>query len=205
MTFAEAHEKIDVIIDKHDLPWFEPEEKDIFLNFAQQEFVNQRYSEFEVNEKRRQDIRTLITTFSAGAVSSITVPSDMLFVLSLKGTFNVVICGQTVQRETHIRPMQHDDVNKIINDPFNKPTNDEPVYVTNANTLEILSDNTAISTELTYIKEPLVIDTVTNPTGVFSTPTYTHNEIVNIAVRKMLGSIEQQNYNLQVNEIDNQE
>jgi hypothetical protein len=205
MTFAEAHEKIDVIIDKHDLPWFEPEEKDIFLNFAQQEFVNQRYSEFEVNEKRRQDIRTLITTFSAGAVSSITVPSDMLFVLSLKGTFRVVICGKTVSRETHIRPMQHDDVNKIINDPFNKPTNDEPVYVTNANTLEILSDNTAISTELTYIKEPLVIDTVTNPTGVFSTPTYTHNEIVNIAVRKMLGSIEQQNYNLQVNEIDNQE
>jgi acetylglutamate synthase len=205
MTFAEAHEKIDVIIDKHDLPWFEPEEKDIFLNFAQQEFVNQRYSEFEVNEKRRQDIRTLITTFSAGAVSSITVPSDMLFVLSLKGTFNVVVCGQTVERETHIRPMQHDDVNKIINDPFNVPTNDEPVYVTNANTLTILSDNTAISTELTYIKEPLVIDAVTNPTGVFSTPTYTHNEIVNIAVRKILGSIEQQNYNLQINEIDNQE
>ena len=205
MTFAEAHEKIDVIIDKHDLPWFEPEEKDIFLNFAQQEFVNQRYSEFEINEKRRQDIRTLITTQLGGSSSTITVPSNMLFVLSLKGVFSVLQCGIYVARETYIRPMQHDDVNKIIHDPFNKPTNSDPVYVTNATSFSIKSDSVPSSTELTFIKEPTVVDGTNNPSGVFETPDYTHNEIVNIAVRKMLGSIEQQNYNLQVNEIENQE
>jgi hypothetical protein len=205
MTFAEAHERLDVIIDKHDLPWFEPEEKDIFLNFAQQEFVNQRYSEFEVNEKRRQDIRTLITTALGGNSSTIAVPSDMLFVLSLKGNFNVTDCNRTILRETYIRPMQHDDVNKITYDPFNSPTNSSPVYVTNATSFSIKSDSTPTSTELTYIKEPSVVNGTTNPSGVFETPDYTHNEIVNIAVRKMLGSIEQQNYNLQVNEIENQE
>ena len=140
MTFAEAHERLDIIIDKHDLPWFEPEEKDVFLEFAQQEFVNSRYREFEINEKRRQDIRTLITSVG-GRGATVNVPSDMLFVLSLKGEFNVVDCGKTVKRTYHIRPMQHDDINKVINDPFNSPQNDDPSYLTNANNFFVFTNN----------------------------------------------------------------
>lgn len=204
MTFGEAHETLDVIIDKHDLPWFEPEEKDIFLNFAQQEFINQRYSEFEVNEKRRQDIRTLITTLT-GAGSTISVPVNMLFVLSVKGEFDVTECGVTTSRESHIMPMQHDDINKVIHDPFNKPSNRDPLYITNAASFLIKSDTAPTSWELTYVRVPSTVDGTNNPTGVFDTPDYTHNEIINIAVRKMLGSIEQENYNLQINEIKNQE
>lgn len=205
MTFTEAHERLDVMLDKHDLPWFEPNEKDIFLNFAQQEFVNQRYKEFEINEKRREDIRTLIKTSNGLQSSIVALPADMLFALSLKGTFTVTDCGVEYQRETHIRPMQHDDVNKVINDPFNSPTNSEPVYISNATQFLIKSDTAPASFELVYIKTPTVVDGTNNGNGSFDTPDYTHNEIVNIAIRKMLGSIEKQNYNLQVNEIENQE
>ena len=204
MTFQEAHEKLDVIIDKHDLSWFEPEEKDVFLNLAQQEFVNQRYSEFEINEKRRQDIRTLVTT-QVSTGNTITIPNDMLYVLSVKGEFIVTSLGQNELRETSIRPIQHDDVNKIIHDPFNKPTNFDPVYITNSNEIAIKCDSAASNVSLVYIKEPIAVDGTNTPNGVFDTPSYTHNEIINIAVRKMLGSIEQQNYDLQVNEIQNQE
>jgi hypothetical protein len=204
MTFGEAHERIDVIIDKHDLPWFEPEEKDIFLEFAQQEFVNTRYKEFEINEKRREDLRTLITT-STGTGASVSVPADMLFVLSLKGMFNIQDCGKTVNREYSIRPMQHDDINKILNDPFNKPLNSDPSYVTTANEFSIKSETAPNSWELVYLKSPDVVDGTNNPATSFVTPNYTHNEIVNIAVRKMLASIEQDTYQLQMNEIDNQE
>lgn len=204
MTFAEAHETLDVIIDKHDLAWFEPEEKDIFLNFAQQEFINQRYSEFEVNEKRRQDLRTLITTVT-GSGFSVPVPANLLFVLSLRGEFTVDKCGNITQRESHIMPMQHDDINKVIHDPFNKPSNTEPLYITEANQFLIKSDSAPTSWELVFIKTPIVVNGTSNPSGVFETPEYTHNEIVNIAIRKMLGSIENENYALQVNEIKNQE
>jgi hypothetical protein len=204
MTFAEAHEYIDVILDKHDLPWFETEEKDTFIKFAYQEFVNTRYKEFEINEKRREDIRPLITT-STGSGASVSVPADMLYVLSLKGEFNITECGNTVAKETYIRPMQHDDINKILNDPFNSPTNSDPSYVTEATAFSIKSETAPNSWELVYIKQPTLINTVTNPNGTFDTPEYTHYEIVNAAIRKMLMSIEKDTYQLQMNEIKNQE
>ena len=204
MTFAQAHERIDVILDKHDLPWFEPEEKDIFLQFAQAEFVKVRYKEFEINEKRREDLRTLITT-SSGAGATVAVPGDMLFVLSLKGTFSVSDCGLTKQVETYIRPIQHDDINKIKHDPFNKPDNSEPVYTAAANSFDVISDSAPSAWVLTYLKEPVLINGASSPSSTFDLPEHTHQEIVNLAARKMLFSIEKETYNLQVNEIENQE
>jgi hypothetical protein len=204
MTFAEAHERLDVIIDKHDLPWFEPEEKDVFLQFAQNEFVKSRYAEFEVNEKRRQDLRTLISTL-AGSGTSVTVPVNMLFVLSLKGTFSVTKCGITSNRETFIRPVQHDDVNKIKEDPFNKPNNENPVYVSLASSLSIESDSSPSAWTLTYLREPTTVNGSALPTNTFDLPVHTHEEIINIAVRKMLFSIDKETYQLQINEILNQE
>lgn len=204
MTYSQAHERIDVLLDKHNLPWFEPEEKDIFLEFAQNEFVKVRYKEFEVNEKRREDLRTLIT-LSSGSGFSVPVPADMLFVLSLRGVFDVTECGVTSQRKTYIRPIQHDDINKIEHDPFNSPTNEDPAYVSEADGFSIRSETLPKSWTLTYLKTPIVVNGTLNPGSSFDLPLHTHEEIVNIAVRKMLGSIEKETYNIQNNEIKNQE
>tara|TARA_R110000751_G_scaffold169807_2_gene276443 strand:- start:291 stop:905 length:615 start_codon:yes stop_codon:yes gene_type:complete len=204
MTFAEAHERIDVLLDKHELPWFEPEEKDIFLQFAYAEFVKNRYREFEINEKRREDIRPLIRIIQ-GAGASVPVPSDMMFALSLKGSFIVVDCGNESLRSLNIRPMQHDDINKVIDDPFNKPVNADPAYVTTQTTFDIRSESAPTEWELVYLKMPISVDGSTNPNNTFETPEYTHEEIVNLSVRKMLMSIEKETYQLQMNEIDKQE
>ena len=204
MTFGEAHERIDVIIDKHDLPWFEPEEKDVFLELAQNEFIKTRYAEFELNEKRRQDLRTLIAT-STGAGSTVTVPADMWFVLSLKGTFSVTSGNSQVTQEVAIRPIQHDDINKTLNDPFNKPSNNLPSYITNASSFSIVSGSAPSAWTLTYLKTASKPDGESNPSQSFELPIHTHDEILNIAIRKMLFSIDKDTYQLQLNEILNQE
>lgn len=204
MTFADIHELIDVELDKHDLPWFEPEEKDLWANLALNEFVKTRYREFEINEKRREDIRTLIRT-STGNTSTVAIPADFMFSLSLKGTFNVTECGTVVTKERFIRPAQHDDINKMKNDPFNEPTNDYPLYVSSQSGYTIESESTPVGWTLTYLKVPTQIDGTNTPAGVPDLPDYTHEEIVNIAVRKIMGSIEKDTYQLQVNEINNQE
>jgi len=204
MTFAQMHEDLDVVLDKHDFPWQEPEEKDIFLNFALNEYVKNKYAEFEVNEKRREDIRTLILSLS-GVSSSITLPADFLFAISLKGTFQIVDCGIPTNKEIFIRPIQHDDINKITDDPFNKPSDKHPVYISNATGFTIESDNIPVSWTLKYLKEPLPIDGTNNPAGSSDLPNYTHEEIINLAIRKILASIEKDTYQLQLNEIQNQE
>jgi len=204
MTFGEAHERIDVVIDKHDLPWFEPEEKDVFLELAQNEFIKTRYAEFEVNEKRRQDLRTLIAT-STGASTTVGVPADMWFVLSLKGTFSIRSGNGTKTIETSIRPIQHDDINKTYNDPFNKPSNEVPSYITNASTFTIVSESSPSAWTLTYLKTARKPDGENSPSTSFELPVHTHDEILNIAIRKMLFSIDKDTYQLQLNEILNQE
>jgi hypothetical protein len=198
------HERIDVVLDKHDIGWHEPEEKDIFLNFALNEYVKNKHAEFEVNEKRREDIRTLVLV-STGAGVNVALPSDFLFALSLKGVFQVVDCGVPVNKERFIRPIQHDDINKIADDPFNKPTNDHPVYISTSIDYTIKSDNAPTSWTLTYLKVPVAIDGTNNPTVSSDLPSHTHEEIVNLAVRKIMASIEKETYSLQVNEIQNQE
>lgn len=204
MTNAEAHERVDVLLDKHETGWFEPEEKDIYLNLAYGEFVKDRYKEFEVNEKRREDIRPLIKV-ATGAGATINAPSDMMFVLSLKGTFVITDCGTSQNVERYIKPTQHDDINKTKSDPFNKAENKFPLYVTSSTGFEVHSDTAPLDYTLTYIKDPVPFDGTNNPNGVIELPAYAHEEIVNLAVRKILFILEKQTYNLQVNEIQNQE
>lgn len=206
MTFAEMQERLDVLLDKSDLSWFVSQEKDIFLNFAVNEFVKKRYSEFETNEKRREDIRTLITSLTDGTGTSVvTLPSDFMFALSLKGVFPVTECGTVENKENFIRPIQHDDINKILEDPFNKPLNSNPVYISTSSTFAIQSETAPISWELVYIKTPVVVDATNFPNNTLDLPPYTHEEIVNLAVRKMLYDIGSPQYQVQLNEIQNQE
>jgi hypothetical protein len=204
MTFDEMHELVDVELDKHDLPWFETEEKDLWLNLALNEFVKTRYREFEINEKRREDIRTLIRELT-GTTASVVLPGDFMFALSLKGEFSVIDCGQSLVKERSIRPAQHDDINKMKSDPFNTPDNNHPLYVSNQTGYTIESESTPVGWTLTYLKLPNPIDATNNGGASPDLPEYTHEEIVNIAVRKIMGNIEKETYQLQVNEINNQE
>ena len=53
-------------------------------------------------------------------------------------------------------------------------------------TFVIKSDTAPTSWELVYIKLPVTIDATNTPSGVLDLPSYTHDEVVNLAVRKML-------------------
>jgi hypothetical protein len=206
MTFGEAHEQIDILLDKHDAPWYEAREKDVFLNYAQSEFVKNRYAEFELNEKRRQDLRTLIQTENGtGSTISLSLIPTFMFALSLKGTFTVSSGGLSKTVSKSISPMQHDDINVATEDPFNSPSNDDPYYLTNANTLAINSTTAPSNWELTYLKRPNAVDGENNPNIEFELPVHTHEEIVNIAIRKILKTMADETYNLQINEINEQE
>jgi hypothetical protein len=206
MTFGEAHEQIDILLDKHDAPWYEAREKDVFLNYAQSEFVKNRYAEFELNEKRRQDLRTLIQTENGtGSTVLLNLIPTFMFALSLKGTFTVSSGGLSKTVSKSISPMQHDDINVATEDPFNSPSNDDPYYLTNANTLAINSTTAPSNWELTYLKRPNAVDGENNPNIEFELPVHTHEEIVNIAIRKILKTMADETYNLQINEINEQE
>jgi hypothetical protein len=196
------HEQFDLLMDKHEQPYFETEEKDKYLNIALLEYVKTRYKHFEVIEKRREDLRPLISHVSGTGISiSFATITDMLFVISLRATYDVTECGITSSKESVVKPVQHDDYYKIVNDPFNKPTNTSPAYLDYSNYIQIYPSGVTGWT-LVYLKYPTTIDGKNNPTVSSDMPPYTHHEIVELAVRKAMVGTENPSYQAQVNEIN---
>ncbi len=186
--------------------------KDKFLNLAQAEFVESRYRLFEQNERIRKALIPLVrqTTGVNASEINLSIIPDFMFTLSLAGEFSE-ICG-TETSWKKISPQQLDDEFENDNDPFNKNDDSNPGYIEQNNGSNdvaiIISTNPAINYVLKFLKRPVdVFLDENNPSNNVDSemPQFTHEEIVNIAVRKMMATTEQQlNYQFQQNEIAKQ-
>jgi len=208
MTIIEMHALCDLLLDKADSPWFTSEEKDKFINLGQEEFVQTQYEQFEFNEKARKNLLPLVRSSSGTNTSTINLDAIPMYMytLGLSGNFNSP-CGGNVTRK--ISPLQIDDEAETEQDPFNKSADDNPNYVEENNGTNnvclIKSDTVPVSYTLKYLKQPRKVknDETTPANNVNSEmPDFTHEDIVYIAVNKMLANTEQfQNY--QVNKVEN--
>jgi len=212
MNIIEMHDECDLLLDKANSPWFSSQEKDKFLNRAQHEFAETRYKFFEKDERTRKELLPLVRTSTGLATSIVNYSAiqDFMFTLSLSGIFNKVCGIGTSLKRVH--PLQLDDEIGVESDPFNKSADDNPNYIEENdgtdNIAIIKSDTTPVSYSLKYLKIPLtVFRDINNPSNNINSemPIFTHDEIVNIAVRMMMANTEQQlNYQLINNEIKNE-
>lgn len=209
MDIIQMHKLADLLIDKADAPWFTSEEKDMFINLAMKQIVDVNYREFEKNEEARAKLNTLVRTKSEGTVAQVnlTTITDFRYTLALKGT-TPDSCGNLITRK--ISPVQWDDEAGNQNDPFNKNSDANLGYVQEnivgtGDVLRILSDTTPTNVSLVYLKTPVdVSNNLTTPASNVNCelPESVHEEVVNLAVRKMLGTVESQiQYQFQANEI----
>jgi len=210
MTIIEMHDLCDLLIDKANVAWFTPAEKDRFINLAQIEFLDSNYRFFEVNEEIREKLLPLVRSISYGAnpitnidLSAIT---NFRYSLSLRGSYPNG-CGGYVIRP--IPPIQMDDEVANQLDPFNRNDDVNPGYIQEndgigSNLVQFISTNSPRNVILKYLKTPVnVVRDVNTPANNVNSElsSSSHEEIVNIAVRKMLGNIQDQlGYELQNNE-----
>jgi len=211
VTIAEMQDLADLLIDKANAPWFSPEEKDRFINLAINEYVKNKHKAFETGEKVREDLLTLVSAphvvNSTDIVNlEVVALSDFLFVLRVEADITNS-CG--TKTGIPVKPAQQDDFAESRKDPFNKPDDGHPVYlqstnVANERIITVYSDTVPDEIRMVYLKQPVEVDFNTGTDS--DLPDHTHEEIVNLAVRKMLGTIEGfENYQVQLNEIDKQE
>tara|TARA_R100000152_G_C6768661_1_gene194230 strand:+ start:1195 stop:1872 length:678 start_codon:yes stop_codon:yes gene_type:complete len=202
MTIAEMHIEFKVGLDKTDslnYPNFEPEEIDLWLNKAQDKFVKQRYSHdvrdetFEETQKRTDDLReTIIQTMieptaPTGAEKPdgvlFELPQDYWFAINEECEIRYMDCnGSLVTDRVGVKVIQHDDYNKIIKDPFNKPDRNQIVRLMHQNFSELISDGSLSIDKyfLRYLKEPI---TMSLSEGIdCELANHTHTEIVTMAV-----------------------
>ena len=237
MTRAQMHIEFKLLVDKgdsFDAPSFLTEEIDHFLNISQEKFVskrafgnNIRRTGFEEDQKRRDDLRTLIYEDQLSSHSSsiknkpngrfVTLPKDYRHSIQEEAFIHTTgVEGQG--RRVSVKPITHDRYNKIIDDPFNKPEKDT-VYrlgyggTAYNNIVELIcgQDQYAGTYYLRYLRHPLPIgpENTDNEdiliTGNCILPNHTHNEIVKMAVVEALENVEQPRYQtskIELNEIE---
>lgn len=227
MDRANMHKEFKLLLDKAGgggAPSFISEEIDRFLNIAQDKFVskrafgnNVRRTSFEEDQKRRDDLRTLVRNevISSTVDSSSNKPNGAFFQLpnyyrhSINEEALIFTIGDgNSQRRVGVTPITHDRYNKIIDDPFNKPGKDT-VYRLDfggqnygSHVELIVGDGQQVGEyHLRYIIEPPEIKDKND----CLLPEHTHREIVRMAVVDALETVEQPRYQtskIELNELE---
>ena len=239
MTRDQMHEELKFLLDKVDSsasPLFLPREMDRLLNISQDKFItkrafgnNTRRTSFEEDQKRRDDLRTLIHSVDLQPVvtaetARVVKPMGQLFILPLdyRHAINEEVIAADIEslaspERSGVTPITHDRYNKIVDDPFNKPSgktfyrldygdNGGIGYGINSQNrlvVEIIStpEYQVMTYILRYIKQPVDISSKNNCV----LPPHTHREIVRMAVLEALESIESPRYQsskIELNEIE---
>lgn len=205
-------------------PGFEPEEVDFLLNQAQDRFVKTRYGRnniyrkgFEETQKRTDDIRTIVKNAILTPTPSISSnkpfgyyvtlpssPTDLYwFAVNEEADVLVADCnGNQVTNRVKVIPITHDEYNRIIKDPFNKPDEENVLRLANEGQFELLGSSSfqIVTYYLRYLRSPARIDLVNLVDC--ELPEHTHQEVVDLACGIALEGIESRRF--QTNTIETQ-
>ena len=141
---------------------------------------------------------TAVWTNPLDASDTVTVDHALSTLQELEiRTFNVV---GTRQREM-MSYIQHDDLYKLMGDPFNSPTYNRIKYTIQENFIDVHSDETFFTTfvNIKYIRRPIPMD-IDLGRGCELAP-HTHEEIVEMAVKSILEAVSDPRYNSQSREV----
>ncbi|HKL13111.1 MAG TPA: hypothetical protein VJ907_05845 [Halanaerobiales bacterium] len=220
MTITEMHNAVRLGLDKTsalEVPSFESEELDHWLNKAIERFVKTRYSgvnvkkeSFEQTQKRIDDLRTLVKSTdlilyarSVEFPNAYIVddeendwPSDYLFTISEEAL--ATINGE--EKRVGVVQCTHDEYREAIDNPYSEHilhyNSAKPLRLFYEYNVILITDGqyTLSNYYLTYLRVPATVDFDADTPIDCDLPEHTHSEIVDMTVNMLLENIEQPRY-----------
>lgn len=213
MTTVELHQHFDVEYDKSNVitsyPSYLAEEKDVWLNKAYSMIISQKFTgnnvrniAFEGDIKRITDLQNLVKTtsidthindsFISNAIKFdlSKIPGYLYFILA-----NVKLDGKLV---SEVSLISHANTQKFKETAINSPWIPRPVASLELNTLTLYYDKVANPDvtksiiNITYVKQPAKIDSISNATAEIEVNDNVALEIINLAVFLALENIQSQ-------------
>lgn len=208
-----------------------------FINEAVDKFWKTRYSGinfkqrgFEQDQKRTDDLRTLVTKYTYKDIG-ITKVNQETYTVTLPGDY-VILLGDTAgiapadgitndcwekDSEGNYKVKYSDTIEGTIetvdrikenslSEYHLKYTKAKPIKLMQDNTITLYTDGNYKVAEYTieYLKKPSKVDLKANPTDEYiDLPVHTHMEIVKLAVQLILATLP--NYNVYSNEVNSME
>ena len=203
-------------------PNYLPEEIDLLLNQGYRRWVKQRYGlnntkrqSFEETQKRTEDLKALIKAINLVPLAYnplnidlnarfVTLPTDHWFIIQERVELTYIDCTSTTKTKyVEVRPIQHLEVDKVLNDPFKQPDETKVLRLMENAQVELISSTGRTITQyrLRYLKQPVTVSLTGGIT--FETSDHTHQEIVDEAIKVALENIEAKRNNTFTPIIDN--
>tara|TARA_Y100001956_G_scaffold53718_1_gene52472 strand:+ start:2946 stop:3599 length:654 start_codon:yes stop_codon:yes gene_type:complete len=205
MTSAEMYQRTLELLNKEHTGTIYPEEFDIFINIAQEAWLKNRYAEVGLTEKRIDDLRevkVILPGIAPVAQNTFDLPGDYLFMLAaafrlqyFNSTDPCVEDGTISDIEIIGTPARSDQKYVQIYDPWSKPNNWRLYYDQVGTQIKLITgtDSIAQSATFEYLREPAAIQVTGVPVDC-ELSRETHQEIVDLCVRKVLEVIESGRY-----------
>jgi len=207
MNSLQVYQRCVIDLDKYDTPTFEIVDFNRYSERALYEYINEKYKEFEVTQKRTDDLRQFVifNTFPNINNEYITLPSDYLRLLSVWYRITDYDCGQ--DRWVIVQKTTADKLGYSENNYYWRPSLRNPQYQIIQDRLyfRVGTDNASAITDvrLEYIGIPQLYYINENDLT-FTTPPYTDEvdmQIVDKIVRIFQSSTNLQGYQVSLQEI----
>lgn len=166
MTLEEFRNEFDVLynnIASNAAPPVDDYEKSVFLTLAQEELVKQLYNgnnelgiSFESTEEAREYLSDLIdikeyTNTSTDNISIFEKELDIMYILREVCTLKDVDCNLG---EINVVPTTLNDLNRSLNNPFKRPSNNKVLRINIGDTIKLYSKYPLDKYIVTYLKRP---------------------------------------------------
>ena len=214
MNLQEAHDLMDLLLDKADQPYFTEDEKNMFLDQAIASFINNHYQLYEQEQVSRDALASFLhyeamnntdTDWVAGVIP---LPSDYVHIIQVSLAYNTTNFSEGKQAK--IIGLKDFYERTYSSDPFNKATEEHPIAY-------VRKEGNGTKLYVGYFPTiPAINNTATNPGKwrynclVFKGYEYCfatdqddslkeiyQREVIDIAIRKMTGNIEGANVEFQ--------
>jgi hypothetical protein len=178
MTSTNAQDRIRNIIDSETTAYFSNGELDEFMKMATDEFWQQYYMGFEATQDSRDKLSDLVISKEVDFIDTTPVSIGTMDNSDTYGRFlSAYVKGSP---SVNVKVIQIGDISAYLNDPFNKADSSNPViYFKEGNIYSIgFTDTTKLV--VTYLQY------TTDFTDLSDT---THEEVCQIAARKVLATL----------------
>lgn len=196
MTYTEAYIHVDNLLDKTGTAYFTDDEKNQFLDLAVMEYTKGMVNTLESDAQSMEKIAPLVEKSA-----SLTQSSGSITLPTATPVYHI-LRAYTATNDYEINIMSYGEYASAKNDPYHKADVKNPVGLLRGASMDVIGNTESVYIE--YIKVPYLVDEETSFDATTSVGGYGINsseEIVNIAVRKMMLSLEDPRYQLQVNEL----
>jgi hypothetical protein len=192
MTFGDLYANSQILWDKAAQPYMPPNQFDLFANIKYNDWAQFEADQIEQNVTYDAYLKVLFTTFTKNNSNYIDLVNDvnnyqrrLRFNLTYADPCNK---GKSIQRS--IDPVSNDDIDEMLQDPFNNPTDEYPASITtqlpNGNPgFLVYSTTTPLTLNMTYLRIPQVINSATSPNTVFEQPDWVTYMLLKLVVYRM--------------------